>query len=185
MGQSKPVSQLANKVTPALTDKLYLSDASTTPPTDKYVTVGQIQTVVSPILTTSLSLTSAQILLLNTNPIEIVPAPGAGKVIEVISAFGAITFGTTSYTSNITLVLRNSTTGIADYQGFNTTLLNRTASCNKNFGIGVTGIGDNQSIFIENEPLVITTLTGNPALSNPVLVGGSLKIYMSYRIITL
>src|SRR3972149_8323041 len=43
--QSKTTSQLANKATPALTDKLYLSDASTTPPTDKYVTVSQLSTV--------------------------------------------------------------------------------------------------------------------------------------------
>src|SRR3989337_2171151 len=45
MGQSKATSQLANKATPALTDKLYLSDASTTPPTDKYITISQLQGV--------------------------------------------------------------------------------------------------------------------------------------------
>ena len=47
MGQSKTTSQLANKATPALTDKLYLSDASTTPPSDKYTTVAQLLTTPS------------------------------------------------------------------------------------------------------------------------------------------
>lgn len=46
MALSKSVSQLVNKATPALNDLLYLSDASTTPPTDKNITVVQLQTIV-------------------------------------------------------------------------------------------------------------------------------------------
>lgn len=39
MAISKSVSELTNKSVPALTDELYLSDNSTSPPTDKAVTV--------------------------------------------------------------------------------------------------------------------------------------------------
>ncbi|CAM6004576.1 unnamed protein product, partial [Sphagnum balticum] len=53
-----------------------------------------------------LQLTSAQILALNSTPITIVPAPGAGYIIDVISAAAMLTFNTTAYTGTNALQIQ-------------------------------------------------------------------------------
>ena len=53
----------------------------------------------------TLAITSAQLKALNTTPLDIVAAPGAGMVICVIAASFAYTFNTAGYTPNGTLAL--------------------------------------------------------------------------------
>ena len=45
------------------------------------------------------SLSAADIKTLNSIPIELIPAQGSGKVIQILSAFARLTFGTISFTS--------------------------------------------------------------------------------------
>jgi hypothetical protein len=52
-----------------------------------------------PIFHARQTLTSAQILASNTNPITIVPAPGPGNIIVPIEATMTLNFNTTAYTS--------------------------------------------------------------------------------------
>jgi len=45
-------------------------------------------------------LTSAEVLTLNASPVEVVPAPGAGQVLEFVSAVLILDYGTATYASN-------------------------------------------------------------------------------------
>jgi len=173
MGQSKTTSQLANKATPALTDKLYLSDASTTPPTDKYITVAQLQTV-GTVLETSLSLTAAQIKTLNSVPVQIVAAPGAGKAIEVVSGSVDFTFGAPAFDNSLIVV---KTAGVI-YQGgqVNANVLNSGASVFSKFSY-------NSALVLQ---LIANTALQVTAEADSTTTGtGTAKVYITYRIITL
>lgn len=48
------------------------------------------------------ALTSAQLLSLNSSPMEILPSPGPGQYVYVIASSYELTFGTTAYSSNDT-----------------------------------------------------------------------------------
>lgn len=60
----------------------------------------------SPIRYRTIKLTSAQILLLNSVPKELVATPGAGRVIEFVSAVLHLDFGSAAYASFGTLQIR-------------------------------------------------------------------------------
>lgn len=51
------------------------------------------------------SVTSSQLLALNSTPVTLVPAPGAGKAIDVISVTGSLTAGT-QYTGSNAVEIR-------------------------------------------------------------------------------
>lgn len=125
----------------------------------------------------SLSLTSTQILALNT-PIDIVAAPGAGKYIEVISASFVYTFVTTAYTTQTILVLTNN--GSAGYQAsVSAYCLNSTFPRILHFAIGQIGEGIQ---ITENTSLQVQAITSNPG---PGSADGTGKIKVLYRIVTI
>jgi len=72
-------------------DRRYIEDAIT----NKVATDHLLEAIIT---TAEISLSYDQILALNTSPVEIVPAPGAGKVIEFVSAILATYFNTAAYT---------------------------------------------------------------------------------------
>lgn len=49
-------------------------------------------------LSVTLTLTRAQLLAIHDAPVQIIPAPGAGFVIDISEMIGSYTFGTTPYT---------------------------------------------------------------------------------------
>lgn len=68
-----------------------------------------------PVLRTQTTLTAAQVKALNTTPIVLLAAPGAGKAIEVLGAVVSLDYGTAAYTSNAgeDLVIRYATSNDA------------------------------------------------------------------------
>lgn len=63
---------------------------------------------------TTVPITSAQLLALNTTPVQLLPPPGAGFVISIMGAVAAYKFGTVPYTvpSNTNLELRYTPAGL-------------------------------------------------------------------------
>jgi len=123
-----------------------------------------------------LSIPTASVLTLNSTPLEIVAAPGAGYAIQVISASCSITYNSVAYATNVTLQAITDTATISQAESG---LLDATSSQIGILGsIPVIGISDTQ--IIENKALQVKVKTGNPTAGN-----SDIKVYVLYRIITL
>lgn len=66
----------------------------------RFSSVGSTDIEDSPYASREVSLTSAQILALATTPVELVPAPGAGKVLQFLGALLILDYGTIAYTES-------------------------------------------------------------------------------------
>lgn len=125
----------------------------------------------------SIYITSAQILALNTTPVQIIPAPGIGKYIELVSASDLIIYNTTPYATNTSLVL--SYTGGTARIAVDPFILVSTVS--RKLGIiEDTSVGAADTQIVENAALRVSVQSGNPTGGN-----SAIKINVLYRIITL
>lgn len=129
------------------------------------------------IYSAELDITTAQVLALNGTPLEIVAAPGAGYAIAVIGASFKSTFNSVAYATNTNLMLITDT---ATSEQFNySTGLAFTVSTHKQMVVKSAGaVGLTQ--LIENKALQVKVETGDPTAGN-----SGIKIYITYRIITL
>lgn len=124
------------------------------------------------VLSTYVSLSSANILDLNSVPIEAIPAPGVGYAIEVISGSVKYTVGGIAYTSGGQIMLLTDTASSGQQQ-----LINSTAFAGSSFFERFTNtIGGK---MIENKAIMIQCQNADFATGN-----GTAKVYISYRIIT-
>ena len=128
------------------------------------------------VISTKLSLTSVEVLALNTTPIEIVAAPGVGKVILPFSSMLRVIFNTTPYSNGPVLILKN--TGADDpIVSFGLGL----EANNNRIIIGLpSGGSSTDSQIIENTALIATAFGGNPTLGD-----SPVDVYLTYVIITL
>lgn len=127
--------------------------------------------------TAKLTIASADVLTLNTTPITIVAAQGAGTVIEVLSAFVSIDFNTTAYATNVGLQVI--TSGADEPQFTSLTALNASVTSHRKLGVDSTFAATDTQI-IENAALQVKVPTGNPTAGN-----SGITVYVTYRIITL
>lgn len=125
----------------------------------------------------SLVIPTAQVLTLNATPLTIVPAPGAGYAIEVISASYKLTYNSVAYATNTGLQLINN--GATISQRTINSALAATVTRQVVFDIGQVGVASDTQI-IENTALQVKVPTGNPTAGN-----SDIKVYVQYRIITL
>jgi len=168
------ISKLFTVLNLQATDQLAIVSQRNGVPTTQKIPLNLIAEIVP--VTVKISLTSPQILALLSTPIEVVPAPGAGKAIHVIAAFGSLTFGTNAYTTFTDAVLTAPSRVGSSFQnilsgffgaGANDTLLGiRSAS------------GGNQSPT--NESLVIAGSGGNPVAGD-----GTADVSVTYVIINI
>lgn len=128
----------------------------------------------------SLEMSTAQVLALFTTPRQIIASPGAGKAIQVISAFARIpTYGGVIYATNTTLLL-NTTTGIGtEAQALNDQMLLCAGAVSKQFTTQAGQVSATSQLHA-NEPLLVSVLNGNPTAGN-----SNIEVYVAYRIITL
>jgi hypothetical protein len=125
-------------------------------------------------VTKKVSLTSAQILQLNTTPIELLPAPGVGKMNFLLDAEVRFNLVSTAYTTNLTLQITCGSV-IASNASILTSITNRFGNIAKS---AVSGAGT--QFYTENTAMNVTVGTGNPLAGN-----GTLDLYITYKILTL
>lgn len=130
--------------------------------------IGAVATVTVP---------TASVLLLNGTPYTLLPAPGIGKAIQLLSWSGRIVYNTTTYAANTTLQIYCDTATAV--QGNNTTILPSTASRHLR-GQLVDASGTTSTQLVANKALMLNTLTGNPTTGNSDLI-----LYINYQIIDL
>lgn len=124
------------------------------------------------------SLTSAQILALNTTPIVIIPAPATtGYILDVLSVVGRMNFLTAAYATNTELDIIDTTAGSVLFKDTSTLLAATSTKVAKvepniasNAGLAVTAGGS----------VSVKAATGNPATG-----AGTLDLYVTYQVIPL
>ena len=124
--------------------------------------------------TAKLTIATADVLTLNTTPIEIVAAPGAGYAIEVISASLKMVYNSVAYATNTALSLVTNTANLFQFQ----TEIAQTADCFSKFE-SEDAAPDNIQ-FVENEALMLKVETGDPDSGD-----SDMTVYVTYRIINL
>jgi hypothetical protein len=126
----------------------------------------------------TVTITTAQVLQLNTTPIQIIAAPGAGKYIEVVSASVSVTYNSIPYITNTILILIN--TGAVARQFTNTGALQTTVTTNFLFVPSNQINASTDTQCITNTALNVSTATGNTTLGN-----SDIKVKVIYRIVTI
>jgi hypothetical protein len=113
---------------------------------------------------------------LNTTPIEIVAAPGAGYAIEVISASMKMVYVSATYATNTSLELI--TAGATNSQA--STVIKNSASTIRRFADATTLASATATQLVENAALNVTVASGDPTAGD-----SDITVYCTYRIITL
>ena len=124
--------------------------------------------------TAKLTIATADVLTLNTTPIEIVAAPSAGYAIEVVSASMKMVYNSTPYATNTALVLIASTANLYQTQ----TVIAQSANAFSKFE-PENAAPDNIQL-VDNAALNVTVASGDPTAGD-----SDINIYVTYRIITL
>lgn len=127
-------------------------------------------------LTITVSLTSAQFSNINSVPYTIVPAPGVGKIIQVLGAIYNYTAVTTGYNS-VAFGLYEIITGFAICNvPVSNTLITGTTSGIRNMGMTAATVAG--GTLVANSALVLY------ALSNPTTGDGTFNITVTYKILS-
>jgi hypothetical protein len=126
--------------------------------------------------TAKLTIATADVLHLNTTPIEVVAAPGAGYAIEVISASMKMVYVSATYATNTSLELL--TAGATNSQA--STVIKNSASTIRRFADATTLASATATQLVDNAALNVTVASGDPTAGD-----SDITIYVTYRIITL
>lgn len=126
--------------------------------------------------TAKLTIATADVLTLNTTPIEIVAAPGAGYAIEVISASMKMVYNSATYATNTSLELI--TAGATNSQA--STVIKNSVSTIRRFADATTLASATATQLVDNAALNVTVASGDPTAGD-----SDITIYVTYRIITL
>ena len=122
------------------------------------------------LLTTKVTISSAELLNINATPKTLIPAPGVGKLIIPITCVLVYRYGTTDYTGGVSLQL--SPNNIL----FNVTFTNIISGSSNKMGTRTVAATATITSIFENLPFTIT------AASNPTGGDGTVDVYLSYYI---
>ena len=120
------------------------------------------------------TLTSAQILALNTTPITLVGAPGANKYISVDEIVGILDFGSAAYVGTNAVEFRytNGAGAKVTGDGANAWLNSASSAAVKTVAAAVTPVA--------NAPVVASVPTANPTTGD-----GTITFDVLYRVVSL
>lgn len=126
-----------------------------------------------PVYCARLDITSAQVLALNSTPLQIVAAPGAGYAIEVISATLKVDFNTTPYATNVIIGVFCDGADVSQYRA--STLDASITQISLLNDVDVPGSGQTQ--IIENTGLYVKVEAGDPTAGD-----SDISVTVTYRI---
>ncbi len=123
------------------------------------------------------TISSAEILNLNSSPKVLIPAPGAGKIIDVISVEAYLNYNSIAYATNTNLFISYNASGAelhslafgiaaGAFDYFTKIVLNNQNTFNTSIRV--------------NTPLIAYISGGNPTAGNSII-----KMFIAYRIITI
>lgn len=139
-------------------------------PADSVAAVNQSALPDTSILYAEVAVTSAELLALFTTPKELVAAPGAGYVLEFISAVFILDYGTATYATNGNLTIAHDTTAVSDALAEGDFLFKTADS------MSVVQALSADVILAENKAINLTLATGNPATGD-----GVVRVKVAYR----
>lgn len=121
------------------------------------------------------TITTAQILALNTTPIELVAAPGSGLVLIPVALYATMTYATATYSANAAGFSVRYTNGSGQTCAMTLTqaFIQQTASALFHIVAGATGI-----VPVANAALVLYADTANPTTGD-----SALKIQVWHRVV--
>ena len=157
--------------TVATTQTLYYTDENC----NIYDLTGAPQPPVDGIITTSVSIASADELNLGTTPYLLIASPGAGYFIQVLTAACNVDFNTTTYAVGTTLVIQTDTANRSQHifnNALNATLKRICVSTQQ----GTFNAADTQ--LISDKGVYLTSGGSTPTLGDSDII-----IYLTYRII--
>ena len=125
----------------------------------------------------SVTIPSAEVLTLNSVPVEIVPAQGAGTVIEIISAFGKYEINTTPYSTNTSVELV-SAVGATHEQMIATNFLTPVVTTIRKFEV-VSPTNTTGTQIVENQAINVSVSGGDPTAGDC-----DIQIWVYYRVIS-
>lgn len=176
MADALPISGLPLKTTAAdAADLVPIYDSLTG--TTKSISFANVSGGLSSTFNTKVSLTSAQILALNTTPILCIPAPGAGKVIDVLSVLVKYNYGTSPYSVAAGGLALRSLGTTSRQLNIIKSIIEQTFSTLTHSN---AYYADNNDQLLSNVAVYIEALTSNPTGGD-----GTIDLYINYRIITL
>ena len=115
----------------------------------------------NPTFYSEITLSSAEILALNVTPKQLVPAPGAGRIIVPLQYISAMTFNSVPYATNVNLRARNPS---------ETNLSNLIFSLDS--PLSDIRIVQTQLYAVANENLEVYVSTGNPTAGDSTMTVG-------------
>lgn len=119
--------------------------------------------------------TSAEILALNTTPKVLVASPGAGKVLELISAVLILDYNSAAYATNGNLTIANNTGTAMSNTVLLANLLAKTADTM--VALHPLATADTGVALLEDEPLELQCATGDPVTGD-----SPLRVKIAYRV---
>lgn len=120
-----------------------------------------------------ISIPSAQVLTLNSNPVQLLPSPGVGFTYQFLDIMVTMIYFGVPYTTN--LLLNISFVGAGLTIGNNSAIL--ASSISRSGRMAVT----NLSAAGASQYLTNTAVEANVSVANPVAGTGTLEIDISYR----
>lgn len=151
-GSNRPADvQMSGDATMDNTGAVTISDGVITPQKLSFTT--------GVIAVAQVTLSSAEILALNSTPIKIIDAPGVGSSIVVISALFTYTYATSAYSTNVTLQVYTDT---ATSPQAAAAILDADTSKQVRLSLSTGSIGVSDTMVIENKALYVTVPAGNP-----------------------
>ena len=166
-----------------IADQTFLGNVSGSTSNPSALTVAQMQSALgvnsgyATVYYASINIPTASVLTLNSLPLTIVPAPGAGLAIQVVSATASMTYNTTSYATNGKLFLISLGSVIPQANLTANGFLFGTVTRNVSFNISTSANITDTQIGV-NAPLLVQVDSADPTAGD-----SDITVTVLYRIL--